>query len=135
MYEYSFEKLQVWQKSKELAKTIYRITKSFPVSEQFNLISQMQRASISIVSNLAEGTSRSSYKDKARFSEISYGSLMELLAQLIISYELNYLSENDYLSTRSLMEDLGKSLTNLKNQQLNMVKEDDLPYSSPPINP
>ena len=132
MYEYSFEKLQVWQKAKTLAKDVYGVTKGFPNSEQFNLTAQMQRAAISIVSNLAEGTSRSSYKDKSRFSEMSYGSLMELLAQLIISYELGYVKEESYLTVRSKVEDLGKSITNLKNQQLSMVKEDDPPYFTNP---
>ena len=127
MYEYSFEKLQVWQKSKSLAKDIYALTHGFPKTELFNLTSQMQRAAISILSNLAEGTSRSSYKDKARFSELSYGSLMELLAQLIISFELNYLKEEDYQKVRTKIEDLGKGITNLRNQQTNMVQETDPP--------
>ncbi len=127
MYEYSFEKLQVWQKAKSLAKDIYALTKDFPKTEQFNLTAQLQRAAISIVSNLAEGTSRSSFKDKARFSEISYGSLMELLAQLIISFELTYLNQEEYQKVRLKMEDLGKGITNLRNQQMNMVKEDESP--------
>ena len=127
MYVYSFEKLLVWQKAKGLAKEIYALTGKFPNTEQYNLTTQMQRAAISIVSNLAEGTSRSSYKDKARFSEISYGSLMELLAQLIIAYELNYVNEVNYLSTRNLIEELGKGLTNLKNQQMNMVQDSETP--------
>ena len=62
---YSFEKLLVWQESVQLVKDIYRITNNFPSEEKFGLISQLRRASVSISSNLAEGTSRKTNKDKA----------------------------------------------------------------------
>jgi len=81
MKQFSFEKLVVWQKSKDLSIHIYRITSSFPKEEKFGLISQLRRCAVSIASNLAEGSGRNSSKDKARFSEIAYGSLLELLNQ------------------------------------------------------
>jgi four helix bundle protein len=62
---YSFEKLVVWQESVELVKDVYRITKNFPSEEKFGLISQLRRVTVSISSNLAEGTSRKTNKDKA----------------------------------------------------------------------
>lgn len=70
MHTFSFEKLTVWVDSKELVKMIYSITKQFPDEEKFGLISQLRRASISIASNLAEGTSRMTNKDKAHFTTI-----------------------------------------------------------------
>jgi four helix bundle protein len=69
--EYSFEKLRVWQKARELAKTVYATTSKFPARETYGLSSQCNRAVISITANLAEGTSRQSPKDQAHFSEIA----------------------------------------------------------------
>ena len=64
---YSFEKLEVWQLAKEFVKEIYKITNNFHKNEKYGLVSQLNRASISITSNLAEGTSRTSKKDQAPF--------------------------------------------------------------------
>ncbi len=79
MYVFSFEKLEVWKESILLVKTIYKLTDNFPSTEKFGLISQLRRASISISSNLAEGTSRNTNKDKAYFSNVAYSSTMEVL--------------------------------------------------------
>ena len=65
MYTYSFEKLQVWKDAKELAKVIYALTGNFPAEEKFGLISQLRRASVSIASNIAEGSARQTSKDQA----------------------------------------------------------------------
>jgi len=91
-YKYGFEKLDVWQDSRLFVKEIYTITKLYPNEERFNLCSQIQRASVSIVSNLAEGLSRNSGKEKIRFIEIAYGSLMEVYCQLQISVDLSYIT-------------------------------------------
>ncbi len=69
MYLYSFEKLEVWKCSVELSKSIYELTKAFPETEKFGLTNQLRRASISIASNLAEGTSRNTNKDKAQLKQ------------------------------------------------------------------
>ena len=115
---YSFEKLTVWQESKELVKDIYRLTKDFPSEEKFGLISQLRRASISIASNLAEGTSRKTNKDKAHFTTISFSSAMEVLNQIIISKELNFISEKDYILVREKLEKISNMLNALRNSQL-----------------
>jgi len=111
MYRFSFEKLDVWKESVDFTKAIYFQTKSFPESEKFGLISQLRRASISIASNLAEGTSRNTNKDKAHFTTLAFSSLMEVLNQLIISKELNFISEEVYIKLR---EDIGK-ISNMLN--------------------
>lgn len=119
MYKFSFEKLEVWKCSVDLTKSIYELTNSFPENEKFGLISQLRRASISIASNLAEGTSRNTDKDKAHFTTMAFSSLMEVLNQLILSKELNFISKNDY---ERLREDIGKisnMLNALKRAQLN----------------
>ena len=94
---YSFEKLTVWQKSKNLSVFIYKITRTFPKEELFGLVSQMRRCSVSISSNIAEGSGRHTQKDKARFTEIAYGSALELLNQTIICKELEFIPDEQYL--------------------------------------
>ena len=100
MYIFSFEKLEVWVEAKDFSKNIYAITSKFPDTEKFGLISQLRRASISIASNIAEGSARKSFKDKAHFTTIAFGSAVEVLNQLIISFELNFVSEVDYFQIR-----------------------------------
>ncbi|WP_461599879.1 four helix bundle protein [Winogradskyella sp.] len=119
MKKYSFEKLEVWKESVELVKFIYDATNSFPAEEKFGLINQLRRASISISSNLAEGTSRKTQKDKAHFTTISFSSTMEVLNQLLISKELGFLSDNDYILARNKIEKITNMLNALRNYQLN----------------
>jgi len=87
------EDIKIWHKSMELAVTIYEHTSAFPSSEKFNLISQMQRAAISIPSNIAEGAGRNSEKEFVHFLSIAHGSLYELETQIRIAEKLKYLSE------------------------------------------
>ncbi len=76
------------------------ITDQFPNNEKYGLVSQINRAAVSITSNLAEGTSRSSNKDQAHFSQIAYSSLMEVICQLNIAFELNYIESEQYMKMR-----------------------------------
>ena len=122
MNTYGFEKLDVWNKSVELSEEIYLITKEFPSDEKFGIISQLRRASISVSSNIAEGSSRSSYKEQARFSEIAYGSLVEVLNQIILSSRLGFIEEDSYLKIRELIEEISNKLNGLRKYQLGKVK-------------
>lgn len=115
---FSFEKLIVWQKARELSKLIYKITKQFPEDERFGLISQMRRCSISISSNIAEGTGRHTGKDKARSTEIAYGSALELLNQAILSNDLEFLSDEHYKEIRSYLTEITAMLDSLYKSQL-----------------
>ena len=115
---YSFENLLVWQKSRVLAKEIYKLTATFPKEELFGMTSQMRRCSISIPSNLAEGSSRRTNKDKARFTEIAFGSGLELLNQLIIALDLNYIEESKYLEIRIKLQEVTFLLDALQKAQL-----------------
>lgn len=117
MHKYSFEKLDVWIMSKELVKIVYLKTKSFPSSEQFGLTNQIRRAAISVASNIAEGTSRQTKKEQARFTQIAYSSLMELLNQIIISYEIAFLNDEDYLLSRGEIENLTLKINALYRSQ------------------
>nr|MBS0036861.1 four helix bundle protein [Saprospiraceae bacterium] len=120
---YSFEKLEVWQLSRELVKKIYQITTSFPSDEKFGLTNQLRRAAISVSSNIAEGSTRWSQKSKARFYEISFGSLIEILNQLIIAHDLGYLPKKDLAETRKLIDQTSRMLNALhqstKNKPIN----------------
>jgi len=89
-----FRKLEVWHEAISLVELIYKLTNEFPNSERFNLISQMQRCSVSIPSNLAEGASRDSSKEFSRYLQIAIGSSFELETQLIISNRLGYIKES-----------------------------------------
>ena len=109
-YTYGFEKLNIWKDSILFAKDIYKITETFPNTEKFGLVSQMRRAVVSIPSNIAEGSAKQSLKDQARFTEISKGSLFEVLNQVIIAYELKFINEEDYLKIREKIDSLNKKL-------------------------
>ncbi|TVZ56495.1 four helix bundle protein [Lutibacter sp. Hel_I_33_5] len=119
MHTFSFEKLEVWKEAISLSKNIYGLTGKFPTSEKFGLINQLRRASVSISSNLAEGTSRATNKDKAHFTTISYSSTMEVLNQLILSKELKYISEAEYINLRTSIYKITNMLNALRKAQLN----------------
>ena len=93
---FNFEKLDVWQKAIDFADLIYNETRGFPSEERFGLTNQLRRASVSISSNIAEGSSRSSKNDFARFAEIAAGSAFEAVSQAFIARRQNFLSENQF---------------------------------------
>jgi four helix bundle protein len=89
---FSFERLAVWQKAIEYADFVYKMTRDFPADERFGLTSQLRRSAVSISANLAEGSSRSSRADMARFIEIAYGSLLESVTTFEIAKRQQFLS-------------------------------------------
>ncbi len=118
MYQFSFERLNVWQQGRELGKQIYRISKNFPPDERFGATQQVRRAAISITCNLAEGSSRHKAVEKARFTEIAYGSLMEVLNLLVMAVDLEFIGENVLAETRPLIEEISNKLNKLRETQL-----------------
>ncbi|MFA5973967.1 MAG: four helix bundle protein [Lentimicrobiaceae bacterium] len=110
---YAFENLEVWQKSRKLVKSVYQLTGTFPNEEKFGLTSQLRRASISVSSNIAEGSTRWSRKDQARFYEIAFGSLIEVLNQIILSNDLNFLSGDSLKNIRVDIDSIGRMLNSL----------------------
>ena len=118
MKTYTFEKLECWKHAKDLAVWIYAATNGYPAEEKFGIVSQMRRAAISIASNLAEGTSRSSKKVQAHFSTLSYSNAIELLNDIIISMELNYLSKEQYNEGRRKIEFQTYLIAMLRRNQL-----------------
>ena len=95
----NFRNLSIWSKSHSFALKIYSITKSYPREEMFTLISQMRRSASSIATNIAEGCGRNSNPDFKRFLIVASGSSSELEYQLILSKDLNYISESIFKRT------------------------------------
>lgn len=119
-YKYSFEKLEVWNDARNLVKMIYLHTDNFPEKERFGLSSQMQRAAVSIVSNITEGVSRNSVKEKIRFVELAYGSLMELYCQLYVSVDLDYLTPDMFTLIKAEIDKIANKANALKR---NFIKQ------------
>jgi four helix bundle protein len=115
---YPFEKLRVWQSARNLIKNVYRVTKAFPRSEMYGLTAQTNRAAVSVAANLAEGSSRTSRKDQAHFSQIAYSSLMELACLLIVAIDLEILSSDREATLREEVEAISRQLNALRSAQL-----------------
>lgn len=111
---FNFEKLGVWNKGVSFAKTIYTLTRAFPETERFGLANQMRRAAVSICSNIAEGSSRSSRTDFARFVEIASGSVCEVIAQATIALGQGYINESQYRELYAAAEEQNKMLSGLR---------------------
>jgi four helix bundle protein len=119
MYIYSFEKLEVWQIARKLGYNIYKITGKFPETEKFGLVNQLRRASISVCSNIAEGNSRISFKEKAHMLRIAYSSLMEVINQLIICADLEFITADELSTFRVVADELSNKLNALYNKTMN----------------
>jgi four helix bundle protein len=111
---FNFEKLVVWQKGLSFADRVYAITKQFPSDERFGLTLQMRRASVSLVSNLAEGSSRFSAADFARFIEIATGSLYEVVSQAHIANRQTWMNDSDLNGLLQTAEELSRMLSGLR---------------------
>ena len=113
MDEFYFRQLRVYSNSKELVKYVYTLLQKFPVEEKFALCSQIRRAVTSVPINIAEGFGRFSSKEKTRFIEISFGSLTEISCELEISFELGYITKEEYEEAERQMIIISKQLSNL----------------------
>ncbi len=110
----SFTDLNTWKEGHKLVLIIYKITDKFPSKEIFGLSSQMRRSAISITSNIAEGFSRSTNKDKYQFYSMAQGSLTELQNQLIIARDVGYLENNDFQMVAGQTVVVNKLINGLK---------------------
>ncbi len=117
-FEFNFERLEAWKQALAFSKVVYQVTKSFPDEERFGLTSQMRRAAVSVASNLAEGSSRSSRQDFARFVEIATGSLFEVVAQIEIARSQGFGSEAVWGDLRNRAAELTRILSGLRRSLL-----------------
>ncbi|MCE2958930.1 MAG: four helix bundle protein [Bacteroidota bacterium] len=112
----NFKDLIVWKKAHENALIIYELTKSFPKEEQYGITSQLRRASVSIPTNIAEGSGKFTQKDFANFLQISLGSSHETEYLILLSFDLKYINEYDY-------KNLNQSINEVKAMLISLIKK------------
>lgn len=122
---YSFETLRVWQESRRLVVAVYKLLDGFPKFEKYALCDQLRRAIVSVPSNIAEGSGRSSLKEQIHFFEISYSSLMESYNQLLIAADLNYIDNKSLDILKPDIDNVAKMLNGLRNSFLKKLNEQD----------
>lgn len=106
----NYKELIIWQKGIQLVKSVYVLSKSFPSEEKFGMISQVTRAAVSIPANIAEGSSRNSDKDYARFLQIALGSAFEVQTYLVIAKDMGWVSNEKIEAIEILLEEEIKML-------------------------
>lgn len=109
----SFTDLRAWQEGHQLVLSVYKMTKKFPKDELFGLTSQLRRAVVSITSNIAEGFSRNSHKEKSQFYFIAIGSLTETQNQLLIARDLEYISKEEFQKAAQQTVVISKTINGL----------------------
>ena len=107
------EKLDLWKKAIDFVVSIYKVTESFPKDERYGLTSQLRRASVSIVANIAEGAARQTRKEFRQFLSHSQGSASEVDRELIISFHLNFLTREDFKKLTNEPDHIGRMITRL----------------------
>ena len=111
---FNFEKLGVWRKAIDFADLVYNQTRQFPSDERFGITNQMRRAAVSISSNIAEGASRLSQTDYARFIEIATGSVFEVVSQAFVGRRQEFLSEEGFRLLHAAADEIGRMLSGLR---------------------
>ena len=114
---FSYRKLRVYQQAKDLVIYVYRLMSLFPKEEQYALCDQLRRAVISVPSNIAEGMGRVSVKEQVHFIEIAFGSLNEVMCQLELARELNYISEDQLKESETQVKSIAQMLSGLRNSK------------------
>jgi four helix bundle protein len=109
-----FKDLEIWKRSRKFCVSIYEITSKFPDSEKFGLTNHLRRASVSIPSNIAEGSSRNSNKDFSRFLQIAIGSAFEIETQLLIAFDLKFISEKELNNLITELQEIIKMTSRFK---------------------
>lgn len=119
----NFTDLNAWKEAHKLVLLIYQITKDFPKEEQFGLINQIRRAVVSITSNIAEGFSRNSYKEKSQFYSMALGSLTEVQNQILIARDLGYISKEMFTEVANNTVSVNKLLNGLIKKSKTMIHD------------
>ena len=120
---FSYRNLVAYQRAKVLVIEVYKLLKLFPKEENYALCDQLRRAVISIPSNIAEGMGRVSIKEQVHFIEIAFGSLSEVMCQMELANELNYITVNQIMEVEDLVRDIAKLLSGLRTKRLNIINK------------
>ena len=116
--KYSYKQLDVYKEAKTLVKIVYRLLKKFPKEENYALCDQLRRAAISVPSNLAEGSGRTSAKDQAHFLEMAFGSLMEVDCQMDIAFELEYITREELSAFEEQVRRVAAMLSGMRRKKM-----------------
>ena len=116
--KYDYKNLDAYMESKALVILVYALLKKFPREEQYALCDQLRRAAVSIPSNIAEGSGRTSFKDQAHFFEIAFGSLMEVECQIDIANELGYIAKEEVENVAKHVKVIAALLSGLRRKIL-----------------
>ena len=107
---FDFKNIIAWQRAHDFALEVYKVTRCFPDSEKYNIVSQFQRAAVSIAANIAEGYKKLGKQDKLRFLNIAQGSLSECENYILLSFDLHYISKTELDNLAQLAEETEKLL-------------------------
>ena len=129
-YAFAFERLEVWQLARTFLKQAYMLIDTFPSSERYNLVDQIRRATTSIALTLAEMTSRTSYKEQAHFSEIAYGSAIEVYCSFLLSFDLGYINDSQLEEIKVRISELSNKINSLKNTQYLRAEQSNKQHST-----
>ncbi len=121
--KHNFRDLIVWQKARILVKNIYELTRKFPADERFGLTSQLRRAVVSIVSNIAEGSGRNTDADFLRFLDMANGSACEVEAQLYLALDFDFITQEDLHKINIMVHEIQKLLFNFRQSIINKNKK------------
>ena len=123
MYRFPFEKLEVWHRAQDLLDLVYDLTDHFPREEKYEMVKQARRSVASVSANLAEGSTRISKKEQARFSEIAYSSLAETFSHLYAAQRRNYIKSEDIDALRPVVFEITNKINALRKSQLKRWRE------------
>ena len=116
--KYEYKNLDVYKESKNLVKMVYELIEKFPKVETYALCDQLRRSVISVPSNIAEGSGRTSAKDQAHFFEMAFGSLMEVSCQMDIACDLGYINQTELLKVEEQVSRIAAMLSGLRRKCL-----------------
>ena len=119
--KYEYKNLDVYKESKNLVKMVYRLIEQFPKVETYALCDQLRRSVISVPSNIAEGSGRTSAKDQAHFFEMAFSSLLEVHCQMDIAYDLEYISQSELLKLEEQIHKIAALLSGLRKKCLSFT--------------
>lgn len=119
--DFNFRKLVCYQKGRLLVGEVYQLVKRFPQEEKYALSNQLKRAIVSVTSNIAEGSGRQSLKDQAHFIEQSYGSLMEVMSQLDLALDMNYITSVEHQRMEKMITEEARVLSGYRSSLLSKL--------------
>ena len=113
---HNYKEMKIWQNARTLVKAVYKVSEQFPKEELYGLTSQIRRAAVSVPANIAEGAGRGTDRDFCHFLDIARGSLFELETLLILSKDIEYISDIDFNSVSDNLNEIIKMMISFQNR-------------------